>query len=35
MDIDLTSVIISIVGLSFFAIPIIYDQLSNKDDQEK
>jgi hypothetical protein len=30
MDIDLTSVIISIVALSLFAMPIVYDQLKNK-----
>lgn len=35
MDIDLTTIIIVIVVLSFFAIPIIYDQWSNKDKPEE
>lgn len=30
MDVDLTSVIISIVAFSFFLIPILYDQWENK-----
>lgn len=30
MEIDLTSVIISIVALLLFAIPIVYDQLKNQ-----
>lgn len=34
MDIDLSSIIIGIVALSVFFIPIIYDQLKNKNDRE-
>ncbi len=30
MDIDLTSIIISIVAFLFFIIPIVYDQIKNK-----
>ena len=32
MDIDLTSVIISIVAFSFFIIPIVYDQIKKKEN---
>lgn len=32
MDVDLTSVIISIIAFAFFAIPIAYDQWKNKKE---
>lgn len=35
MDIDLTSIIISIVALSIFFVPIMYDQLSKKKNVKK
>lgn len=34
MDIDLTSVIISIIVFSFFIIPIVYDQWKNKNKKD-
>lgn len=32
MDVDLTSVIISIIAFSFFIIPIVYDKWKNTKD---
>lgn len=34
MDVDLTSVIISIIAFSFFIIPIVYDQWKNKNKKD-
>lgn len=35
-DIDLTTIIISLIAISFFIIPIVYDQVKNKkNSQEK
>lgn len=34
MEVDLSSVIISLIVFSFFIIPIAYDQWKNKGDKE-